>query len=48
MYFAVSKTEEEIQEILRRKEAQMKQKEERRKKQEQNIALKTVKREEHK
>lgn len=44
----VSKTEEEIQEILRRKEAKMKEKEERRKAQEQNVAAKKEKREEHK
>ncbi|CAG5897931.1 unnamed protein product [Menidia menidia] len=44
----VSKTEEEIQEILRRKEVQMKDKEERRRKQEQNVAQKKEKREEHK
>ncbi|KAM9394543.1 suppressor of SWI4 1 homolog [Pholidichthys leucotaenia] len=44
----VSKTEEEIQEILERKEAKMKEKEERRKKQEQNIAEKKEKREAHK
>ncbi|KAM9345634.1 suppressor of SWI4 1 homolog [Symphorus nematophorus] len=44
----ISKTEEEIQELLRRKEAQLKDKEGRRKKQEQNVALKKEKREEHK
>uniref|UniRef100_A0AAX7VXA2 Brix domain-containing protein n=1 Tax=Astatotilapia calliptera TaxID=8154 RepID=A0AAX7VXA2_ASTCA len=43
----ISKTEEEIQEILKRKEAKIKEKEERRKKQEQNIAQKTEKKEEH-
>lgn len=36
----VSKTNEEIQEILNRKEAQLKEKEERRKKQEQNVSQK--------
>ncbi|TMS14908.1 Suppressor of SWI4 1-like protein [Larimichthys crocea] len=40
--------EEEIQEILNRKEAQLKDKESRRKKQEQNVALKKEKREENK
>ncbi|XP_071325593.1 suppressor of SWI4 1 homolog [Trachinotus anak] len=44
----VSKTEEEIQEILNRKEAQLKEKEDRRKKQAQNVAQKKEKREEHK
>ncbi|XP_047427879.1 suppressor of SWI4 1 homolog [Mugil cephalus] len=44
----ISKTEEEIQEILKRKEAQLKEKENRRKKQDQNIAQKKEKREEHK
>ncbi|TKS92104.1 Suppressor of SWI4 1 -like protein [Collichthys lucidus] len=44
----ISKTEEEIQEILNRKEAQLKDKESRRKKQEQNVALKKEKREENK
>uniref|UniRef100_A0A3Q0RLA9 Peter pan homolog n=1 Tax=Amphilophus citrinellus TaxID=61819 RepID=A0A3Q0RLA9_AMPCI len=44
----ISKTEEEIQEILKRKEAKIKEKEERRKKQEQNIAQKKEKKEEHK
>ncbi|XP_030646204.1 suppressor of SWI4 1 homolog [Chanos chanos] len=44
----ISKTEEELQEILKRKEARLKEKEERRKKQEQNIALKKEKREENK
>lgn len=44
----VSKTEEEIQEILKRKEAKIKEKEERRKKQEQNIVQKKEKKEEHK
>lgn len=44
----VSKTEEEIQEILNRKEAQLKDKEGRRKKQEQNVAQKKQKREENK
>lgn len=46
--FAVSKTEEEIQELLNRKEAQLKVKEDRRKKQAQNVALKKAKQEEHK
>ncbi|XP_061568591.1 suppressor of SWI4 1 homolog [Cololabis saira] len=44
----ITKTEEEIQEILERREARMKEKEERRKKQEQNISLKKEKQEEHK
>ncbi|KAG8006871.1 Suppressor of SWI4 1-like protein, partial [Nibea albiflora] len=44
----ISKTEEEIQEILDRKEAQLKDKAGRRKKQEQNVALKKEKREENK
>uniref|UniRef100_A0A3B4XXQ6 Peter pan homolog n=2 Tax=Seriola TaxID=8160 RepID=A0A3B4XXQ6_SERLL len=44
----VSKTEEEIQEILNRKEAQLKEKEDRRKKQARNVAQKKEKREEHK
>ncbi|XP_072225670.1 uncharacterized protein [Leuresthes tenuis] len=44
----ISKTAEEIQDILNRKEAQMKEKEQRRKKQEQNIVQKKEKREEHK
>ncbi|XP_073351237.1 suppressor of SWI4 1 homolog [Pagrus major] len=44
----ISKTEEEIQEILNRKEAQLKDKEGRRKKQEQNVAKKKEKQEENK
>ncbi|XP_042360997.1 suppressor of SWI4 1 homolog [Plectropomus leopardus] len=44
----ISKTEEEIQEILNRKEAQLKEKEVRRKKQEQNVAQKKEKQEENK
>lgn len=44
----VSKTEEEIQAILKRKEAQLKEKEERRKKQEQNVAQKKEQREKNK
>uniref|UniRef100_A0A671WZJ4 Peter pan homolog n=1 Tax=Sparus aurata TaxID=8175 RepID=A0A671WZJ4_SPAAU len=44
----ISKTEEEIQEILNRKEAQLKDKEGRRKKQEQNVAQKKEKQEENK
>ncbi|XP_061557187.1 suppressor of SWI4 1 homolog [Phycodurus eques] len=49
MYHAtISKTEEDIQEILQRKEAQMKAKAERRKKQEKNVAQKTKQKEEHK
>uniref|UniRef100_A0A8C9YB26 Peter pan homolog n=1 Tax=Sander lucioperca TaxID=283035 RepID=A0A8C9YB26_SANLU len=44
----ISKTEEEIQEILIRKEAQLKEKEGRRKKQEQDVAQKKEKREENK
>nr|XP_019950292.1 PREDICTED: suppressor of SWI4 1 homolog [Paralichthys olivaceus] len=44
----ISKTEEEIQEILNRKEAQLKEKADRRKKQAQNVAQKKEKREEHK
>ncbi|XP_039973447.1 suppressor of SWI4 1 homolog [Xiphias gladius] len=44
----ISKTEEEIQEILNRKEAQLKEKEDRRKKQAQNVAQKRVKQEEQK
>ena len=45
---AVFKTEEELQEILNRKEAQLKEKDVRRKKQAQNVALKKEKREQHK
>lgn len=49
LYHAIiSKTEEEIQEILNRKEAQLKEREGRRKKQEQNVAQKKEKREENK
>ncbi|XP_040917840.1 suppressor of SWI4 1 homolog isoform X2 [Toxotes jaculatrix] len=49
LYHAIiSKTEEEIQEILNRKEAQLKEKDNRRKKQAQNVAQKKEKREEHK
>ncbi|KAL2101555.1 hypothetical protein ACEWY4_003316 [Coilia grayii] len=44
----VSKTDEELQEILRRKEVRLKEKAERKKKQEQNIALKKEQREAHK
>uniref|UniRef100_A0A7N6BR12 Brix domain-containing protein n=1 Tax=Anabas testudineus TaxID=64144 RepID=A0A7N6BR12_ANATE len=44
----ISKTEEEIQEILNRKETQLKEKEDRKKKQELNVARKKQKREEHK
>ncbi|XP_034750322.1 suppressor of SWI4 1 homolog [Etheostoma cragini] len=44
----ISKTEEEIQEILIRKEVQLKEKEGRRKKQEQDVAQKKEKREENK
>ncbi|XP_037545027.1 suppressor of SWI4 1 homolog isoform X2 [Nematolebias whitei] len=44
----ITKTEEEIQEILKRKEAQVKKKGERQKQQEQNIAEKKAKRDEHK
>lgn len=44
----ISKTEEEIKEILKRKEAQLKQKQARRKKQEQDVAHKNEKREDHK
>lgn len=44
----VSKTEEEIEEILNRKEAQLKEKEGRRKKQAQNVAQKKEKQEENK
>ncbi|KAJ8369809.1 hypothetical protein SKAU_G00098370 [Synaphobranchus kaupii] len=48
LYHAViSKTEEELQEILNRKEAELKKKEERRKKQEQNVAQKKAKWEEN-
>ncbi|KAI1884297.1 hypothetical protein AGOR_G00224980 [Albula goreensis] len=48
LYHAIiSKTEEELQEILNRKEAQLKLKEERRKKQELNIAQKKEKQEEN-
>lgn len=46
--FAVTKSEEEIREILRRKEARLKEKAERRRKQEQNIAVKMEKRDENK
>ncbi|XP_041673479.1 suppressor of SWI4 1 homolog [Cheilinus undulatus] len=49
LYHAViSKTEDEIQAILDRKEAQLREKQERRKKQEQNVALKKEKKEENK
>lgn len=49
LYHAViTKTEEEIQEILNRKEAQLKEKEKRRKNQEQNVAQKKEKWEENK
>ncbi|XP_061702489.1 suppressor of SWI4 1 homolog [Syngnathoides biaculeatus] len=49
MYHAtISKTEEEIQEILERKEAQLKAKAERRKNQEKNVAQKKKQKEEHK
>ncbi|KAM7371805.1 hypothetical protein PAMP_009015 [Pampus punctatissimus] len=44
----ISKTEEEIQAILNRKEAQLKEKEDRRKRQEQNVSQKKEKRDEHK
>ncbi|XP_008281311.1 suppressor of SWI4 1 homolog [Stegastes partitus] len=44
----ISKTEEEIQEILKRKEAQIKEKEARRTKQAQNVAQKKEQREDHK
>uniref|UniRef100_A0A667W8F9 Peter pan homolog n=1 Tax=Myripristis murdjan TaxID=586833 RepID=A0A667W8F9_9TELE len=44
----ISKTEEELQEILSRKEAQLKEKQERRQKQEQNVAQKKEKRDAHK
>uniref|UniRef100_H3DMJ0 Peter pan homolog n=1 Tax=Tetraodon nigroviridis TaxID=99883 RepID=H3DMJ0_TETNG len=44
----ISKTEEEIQELLNRKEVQLKEKEERRKQQEQNVAVKKEKREKNK
>ncbi|KAM4534932.1 suppressor of SWI4 1 homolog [Fundulus diaphanus] len=44
----ISKTEEEIQEILKRKEAKMKEKENRRKAQEQNVTKKKEMREENK
>lgn len=44
----VSKTEEEIQEILDRKEAQLKEKEGRRKNQEEKVAQKKQKKEENK
>lgn len=48
VYLPVSKTEEEIQEILNRKEAQLKDKDDRRRKQEQNVAQKKEKWEENK
>ncbi|XP_051905401.1 suppressor of SWI4 1 homolog [Hippocampus zosterae] len=49
MYHAtIFKTEEEIQEILQRKEAELKSKQERRKKQELNVAQKKLKKEAHK
>ncbi|XP_064171140.1 suppressor of SWI4 1 homolog [Anguilla rostrata] len=48
LYHAIiSKTEEELQEILIRKEAELKRKEERKRKQEQNVAQKKEKREEN-
>ena len=48
VHFLVSKTEEEIQEILNRKEAQLKEKSLRRKKQEKNVAEKKERQEENK
>lgn len=48
VFSLVSKTEEEIQEILERKEAQLREKEGRRKKQEDNVAQKKQKKEENK
>ncbi|XP_054616677.1 suppressor of SWI4 1 homolog isoform X2 [Dunckerocampus dactyliophorus] len=45
---SISKTEEEIQEILQRKESRMKTKEQRRKKQEENVCRKKMLKEEHK
>lgn len=48
MISLVSKTHEEIQEILDRKEAQLKEKEGRRKKQEENVAQKKQNKEENK
>ncbi|XP_061838040.1 suppressor of SWI4 1 homolog [Nerophis lumbriciformis] len=44
----ISKTEEEIQEILQRKESRMKEKEQRKKMQEQNIVRKKAQKDEHK
>lgn len=44
----ISKTEEELQEMLKRKEARLKEKAERKRKQEQNIALKKDKRDQNK
>ncbi|XP_061905882.1 suppressor of SWI4 1 homolog [Entelurus aequoreus] len=44
----ISKTEEEIQEILQRKESRMKEKEQRKKMQEQNIDRKKAQKDEHK
>ncbi|XP_069571702.1 suppressor of SWI4 1 homolog [Brachyistius frenatus] len=44
----IAKTEEELREILNRKEAQIKEKEDRRKKQEQNVAQKKEKQKENK
>ncbi|XP_072299948.1 uncharacterized protein [Eucyclogobius newberryi] len=44
----ITKTEEEIQEILKRKEAQLKAKQERRKKQDQNVAQKKDQKDKHK
>lgn len=48
VFSEVAKTEEELQEILIRKEAQMKEKQERKKKQEQDVAQKKALREENK
>ena len=45
---SVSKSEEELQEILKRRETRLKEKAARRKKQEENIALKKDYREAHK
>ncbi|XDV12577.1 hypothetical protein PO909_001208 [Leuciscus waleckii] len=44
----ISKTEEELQEMLNRKEARLKEKAERKRKQEQNVALKKEKRDQNK
>lgn len=48
MFYVVTKSEEDIQAILKRKEARLKEKAERKKKQEQNVTQKKLNREENK